>query len=143
MSRHRTAVASTLESLHHFLVPFFTVEVLESVIAENVDEVVLSLLPSPKGSVEVAPVHAANQELRTKIAQAGLSDVREVDVRVSFLHSEAVASCTTADGSVRRRRFAVVTVVGRSRIRTRWIHMWHDWQHEFRWPTESRDSPAA
>lgn len=134
MSAHRDNVREVVEGLHRPVVAALSFGVLQDLAAQG------------GGSMEIWPDQPADlsggfagfdptvqEALRELVASRGIEDLREAEVSLQVSSSTRVLRCVAA-GVSRSRDLQVLTVAGRSRIRTRWVHMWHDWKHTQEWP---------
>ena len=130
MSKHRASVIAALEGLRKH--------------AACVDHEFLAPFPMPTGSVMLIDLISAGEDLTTRYSTYALrlrkvftehpiDDLREVEVTVSARFSSRESACQAGDFTS-RRVLAVADVTFRSRIRTRWVHMWSESEKRIEWP---------
>jgi hypothetical protein len=143
MNRHRDDVRQAVDDLHLPVVAALSLQVVQELRSRQVQSV--EIKPGVSGHSTATPTvfdRDVKEAVRQLVRDRGIEDLEEVDVVFTLRQSTRTVRCVVAGTLSNSRELEVVTLAGRSRIRTRWVHMWHDWKHTQEWP-EGWDAALA
>lgn len=130
MSRHREAVHELASALGDAAASEVSDVVAQQLLAAGQLEAVIALFAEPRSPSPI--LDHATSRLATIVRSSSIADVYELDVAIRLSPRERVGHCVAGRGGT-SRRFQMVDVAVKARIRTRWLHLWEERQVTRQW----------
>jgi hypothetical protein len=131
MSRHRDTVHELAGTLGDAALAEATDVVAQQLLGAGQLEAVIEL--SAAAGRSVAPgLEGVAASLESIVRSAAITDVQEMDVVIQLSPRERIGHCVGSGGGS-SRRFQMVDIAVRARIKSRWVHMWEERQATRQW----------
>lgn len=142
MSRHRSAVETTLERIRRCAVERIDAAFAREMRRRGEPTIILDVLgESPLNSsfaVLRGELHRLLTEAHRLLTEAQLETLHEAQIVITARFDQRQSACVVSGRSVVRSQMHGAHVIVCARIKTRWLHIWRESGRDFQWPAESR-----